>query len=104
MDGKLRHRPKTLMKSPNSNGSFSSSNCSNKREVGICLAAQTLFNVQLISRVLDIQMSSFLFCWKAETNASCRLSVQILTLAMMFCSDKKTMVVTKSRGGHPLNN
>jgi hypothetical protein len=69
MDGKLRHRPKTLMKSPNSNGSFSSSNCSNKREVGICLAAQTLFSVQLISRVLDIQMSSFLFCWKAETNA-----------------------------------
>jgi hypothetical protein len=45
------------------------SNCSNKREVGICPEAQTLFSVQPISRVLEVQMSSFLFCWKAETNA-----------------------------------
>jgi len=58
MDGKLRHRPKTFMKSPrfktgaivqDSKRSFSSSNCSNKRDVGIYPAAQTLFNVQPIS-------------------------------------------------------
>ena len=45
MDGKLRHRPKTFMGVQYSKGSFSSSNCSNKREVEICPAAQTLFSV-----------------------------------------------------------
>jgi len=48
MDEKLRHRPKTFMKSPrfktgaivqDSKRSFSSSNCSNKRDVGIYPAA-----------------------------------------------------------------
>jgi len=47
--------------------SFSSSNDSNNREVEICLAAKTLFNVQPISRVLEVQIRRFLFCWKAET-------------------------------------
>jgi len=69
MDGKLRHRPTTFMRVQDSKRPFSSSNCSNKREVGICPAVQTLFSVQPISRVLEIQMSSFLFCWKAETNS-----------------------------------
>jgi len=68
MDGKLRHRRKTFMRVQDSKWSFSSSNCSNKREVRIYLAAQTLFSVQPISQVLKFQMSSFLFCWKAETN------------------------------------
>jgi len=49
---------------------FSSSNLSKNGEVGICPAAQTLFGVQLISWVLEVQMSSgFFFCWKAETIA-----------------------------------
>jgi hypothetical protein len=107
MDGKLRYRPKIFMKSPRFKTVFSSSNCNNKREVGICPAAQILFSVQPISRVIDVQMSSFLFCWKYETNAQNfheRLHVQIMMLAMMFGSDKKIIVVTKSRGGHPLNN
>jgi hypothetical protein len=69
MDGKLRHRPKTFMRVQDSKRPFSSSNCNNKREVRICPAAQTLFSVQPISRVLEVQMSSFLFCWKFETNA-----------------------------------
>jgi hypothetical protein len=69
MDGKLRHKPKTFMRVQDSKGPFSSSNCSNKREVRICPVTQILFSVQLISRVLEVQMSSFLFCWKAETNA-----------------------------------
>jgi hypothetical protein len=47
--------------------SFFSSNGSNNIEVGICPAAQTLFSVQPISRVLEVQMCRFLFCWKAET-------------------------------------
>jgi hypothetical protein len=47
--------------------SFSSSNGSNNREVEICLVAKTLFNVQPISRVLEVQMRQFLFYWKAET-------------------------------------
>jgi hypothetical protein len=42
---KLRHRPKTFMKSPRLKVSFSSSNGSNNGEVGICPAAQTLFSV-----------------------------------------------------------
>jgi len=49
MDEKLRHRPKTFMRVQDSKQSFSSSNCSNKREVGIYPATQTLFSVQPIS-------------------------------------------------------
>jgi hypothetical protein len=45
MNGKLRYRPKTFMRVQDSKRSFSSSNCSNKKEVGICPAAQTLFSV-----------------------------------------------------------
>jgi hypothetical protein len=62
MDGKLRHRPKTFMRVRDSKRPFSSSNCSNKREVRICPAAETLFSVQPISRVLKVQMSSFFLC------------------------------------------
>jgi len=39
MDEKLRHRPKTFMRVQGSKGLFSSSNFSNKKEVGICHAA-----------------------------------------------------------------
>jgi 4-hydroxy-3-methylbut-2-enyl diphosphate reductase IspH len=56
MDGKLRHRPKTFMRVQDSKRSFSSSNCSNKKEVRIFLAAQTLFSIQPISRVLKVQI------------------------------------------------
>jgi hypothetical protein len=69
MDGKLRHRPKTFMRVQDLKRPFSSSNYSNKRDVGIFPAAPTLFSVQPISQVLEVQMSSFLFCWKVETNA-----------------------------------
>jgi len=44
---------------------FSSSNGSNNSEVRIC-PAHTLFGFQLISWVLEVQMSSGFFCWKAE--------------------------------------
>ena len=62
MDGKLRHKPKTFMSVQDLKWPFSSSNYSNKSEIRICPAAQTLFSVQPISRVLEVQMSSFLFC------------------------------------------
>ena len=58
---KLRHRPKTFMGVQDSKRPFSSLNCSNKREVGIYPAAQTLFSVQPISRVLEVQMQLFYF-------------------------------------------
>ena len=61
MDGKLRHRPKTFMRSPIFKTAVFKLNCSNKRDVEICHPAQTLFSVQPISRVLEVQMSSFLF-------------------------------------------
>jgi len=48
---------------------FSSSNLSNNGEVGTCPAAQTLFGFQLISWVLEVQISSGFFCWKAKTIA-----------------------------------
>ena len=48
---------------------FSSPNHSNNREVRICLAAQTLFSVQPISWVLEVQMTSTFFSWKAESIA-----------------------------------
>jgi len=67
MYGKLRHRPKTVMRIQDLKVPFSSSNGSNNGEVGICPAAQTLFSVQPISRVLEVQICRFLFCWKAET-------------------------------------
>jgi hypothetical protein len=35
----------------------------------MCPAAHTLFSVQPISRVLEVQMHRFLFFWKAETIA-----------------------------------
>ena len=69
IDGKLRHRPKTFMKSPRFKTVVSSLNYSNKREVGICPATQILFSVQPTTQVLEVQMSSFLLFWKAETNA-----------------------------------
>jgi len=67
MDGKLRHRPKTFMGVQDLKRPFSSPNCSNKGEVRICPAVQTLFSVQPISRVLKIQITSTVFCWKAKT-------------------------------------
>jgi hypothetical protein len=39
MDGKLKQRLKTFMRVQDSKRSFSSLNCSNNREVGICFAA-----------------------------------------------------------------
>jgi hypothetical protein len=68
MDGKIRYRPKAFMKSSRFKTTVLSSNCSNKKEVRICPAAHTLFNVQSIYQVLEVKMSSFLFCWKAEIN------------------------------------
>ena len=44
-----------------------SSHLSNKRKVWICPASQILLSVQSISRVLEVQMSSIFFWWKAET-------------------------------------
>jgi len=58
MDGKVRHRPATFMGAQNLTKPFSSSNCSNNEEVRICPVAQTLFSVQPISRVLEVQMIS----------------------------------------------
>ena len=58
MDGKLRHRPKTFMGVQDLKRPFSSLNYSNNREVRICPTAQTLFSVQPISRVLEVQMTS----------------------------------------------
>jgi len=45
MDGKVRHRPTTLMGVQDLTRPFSSPNCSNNEEVGICPTAQTLFSV-----------------------------------------------------------
>ena len=59
MYGKLRHRPKTFIRVQDSILLFSSSNLSNNKEVGIYPATHTLFSFQLISRVLEVQMSSF---------------------------------------------
>jgi hypothetical protein len=64
MDGKLRHRPKTFVGVQDSKKLFSSLNCSNNGEVQICPVAQTLFSVQPISRVLEVQMTSFFFVGK----------------------------------------
>ena len=69
MDRKLRHRPKTFIQSPRLNSAILSSNLSNNREVGTCPTAQTLFSFQLISWVLEVQMSSGFFCWKSKTIA-----------------------------------
>jgi len=58
MDRKVRHRPTTFMGDQDLTRPFASSNCSNNEEVRICPAAQTLFSVQPISRVLEVQMIS----------------------------------------------
>jgi len=61
MDGKLIHTPKTFMRVQDSIMPFESPNHSINGEVGICPAAQILFSVQPISRVLEVQMHWFLF-------------------------------------------
>ena len=84
---------------------FSSPNYSNNGEVQICPAAQTLFNVQPIYRVLEVQMTSIFFPTKLRQFSRMFMvkSIQILMLSMTFCSDKKIKIVTKSRCGHSLN-
>ena len=67
MDGMLRHIPKTFMGVQDPILLFRSPNLSNNGEVGICPTTQTLFSVQPISRVLEVQMTLFLFFWKAKT-------------------------------------
>jgi len=66
MARKLRHRPKTFMGVQDSILLFGSPNLSNNEEVGICPATHTLFSVQPISQVLEVQMDQFYFCWKSE--------------------------------------
>jgi len=61
MDGKVRHRPATFMRAQDLTRPFSSPNCSNNKEVRICPAAQTLFSVQPISRVLEVRMISHFY-------------------------------------------
>jgi len=61
MYGKRRHRLKTFMGVQDSILPFSSSNLNINGEVGIYPATQTLFGFQLISRVLEVQMSSGFF-------------------------------------------
>jgi len=56
MARKLRHRSKTFMGVKDSILLFESPNLINNEEVGICPAAQTLFSVQPISQVLEVQM------------------------------------------------
>jgi len=64
MARKLRRRPKTFMGVQDSILLFGSPNLSNNGEVGICPTAQTLFSVQPISRVLEVQMHRFFFVGK----------------------------------------
>jgi hypothetical protein len=56
MYGKLRDRPKTFMGVQDLKVPFLSSNGNNNGEVRICPTAQTLFSIQLISRVLEVQI------------------------------------------------
>jgi len=67
MARKLRHRPKTFRGVQDAIMLFGNPNLSIKREVRIYPAAQTLFSVQPISRVLEVQMHRFVFNWKVET-------------------------------------
>ena len=106
MDGKVRHRPTTLMGVQDLKMLFSSPNYSNNREVRIYPAAQTLFSVQPISRVLEVQMTSIVFPGKIRQFPRTFMVqlVPIMMLAITFCSDKKIRIFTKSRVGHLLNN
>jgi hypothetical protein len=61
MDGKLRHRPKTFMRSARFKKVVLSSNCSNNGEVWIYPAAQILFSVLPISQVIEVQMHWLFF-------------------------------------------
>jgi hypothetical protein len=67
MARKLRHRPKTFRGVQDSILLFGSPNLNIKKEVRIYPAAQILFSVQPISRVLEVQMHRFVFYCKVET-------------------------------------
>ena len=107
MNEKLRHRPKTFMKSPRFKKDVF--------QVQIVATTEKLESVlqpghcSVFSLYLEFQKSK---CTDAFFVGKLRqfhktfmgLSIQIMTLAMTFFSDKKIKIVTKSRCGHPLNN
>ena len=106
MARKLRHRAKIFMGSERLNSAVWKSKSQQQRRSWNLSCNQTLFNIQPISRVLEVQMHRFFFFGKLRQFPRTFMgqSVQILMLAMMFCSDKKIRIVTKSRCGHLLNN
>jgi hypothetical protein len=91
MDGKVRHRPTTFMGVKDLTRLFSSPNCSNNEEVRICPAAQTLFSVQPISRVLEVQMISnschlIYVEYYNPVTFSIELIFSIVILDFLFCN------------------
>ena len=104
---KLRHRPKTYMRSPRLNSTvWKSKSQQQRRSQNLSCNPDTVQCSAHISSSRSPNAPILFFCWKDQTISwnFHRKSVQIMTLAMTFCSDKKIRIVTKSRCGHPLNN
>jgi hypothetical protein len=107
MDGKIRHRPKTFMKVQDSILPFSSSNLINNGEVRTCPATQTLFGFQLISRVLEVQMSSGFFIGKLRQLPIAFMEQRAQILAKQqyqkFANNIKNQQPTMSKTSHQIN-
>jgi len=106
VDGNIRHRPTTFMGAQDLTRSFSSPNCSNNEEVRIYPAAQILFSVQPISRVLEVQIISKFYPGKMrQFPRTCMIEVcSNYDVINDFLVDKKIRIITKSRCGHPVIN
>ena len=107
MDGKLRHRPKTFMRSPRFKKAVFKSKLQTTTEKSKYILQPR--HCSVFSLYLEFQKSkcidSYFFGKLRQFSRTCmRLSIQMLMLAMTFSSDKKIRIVTKSRCGHPLNN
>ena len=65
----VRHRSTTFIFHQDLRRPFASLNYSNNGEIWICPAARILFSVWPISGVLEVQITSIFFSWKAESNS-----------------------------------
>ena len=105
--GKLRHRPKPFMKSPRFKRTiFKFKLQQQQRSENLSCSLDTIQCSAHISSSRSPNASILVLLVSGDNfpELSSGLFAQILMLVMTFSADNKIRIVTKSRGGHPLNN
>ena len=105
MNGKVRHRPITFMQGLRFKKTvFKSKLQQQQRSLNLSCSLDT---VQCSAHILSSRSPNDLnfFSWKDnKISYNFHELVLVLMLVMMFYSNKKIRIFTKSRVGHPLNN